>query len=214
MNYERLYQYRFRNIDQDARDAVWGEIAPFIYGVLGKPDVVLDPAAGRGEFINHVPARERWAVDMVSYPEGTHAPGTQVIVSDIFDAELPQGYFDGIWVSNFLEHLLSQEQVATFLEKMHGCLKPGGRIAVMGPNFQYCSKDYFNCADHTLALTHGAVAEHLYAAGFEPELEVARFLPYSFRSKLPPSVPGTRRYLKTPIAWRFLGKQFLVVGRA
>jgi SAM-dependent methyltransferase len=214
MNYERLYEYRFRDIDQDSRTAVWGEIAPFISKVLGDPEVVLDPAAGRGEFINAVPARERWAVDMVAYPEGTHAPGTEVIVSDIFDAELPQHYFEGVWISNFLEHLLSQEQVATFLEKMHSCLKPGGKIAVMGPNFRYCSRDYFDCADHTLIFTHGAVAEHLYAAGFEPELVVPRFLPYSFRSKLPPSVAGTRRYLKTPLAWRLLGKQFLVVARA
>jgi SAM-dependent methyltransferase len=214
MNYERLYEYRFRDIDQDSRTAVWGEIAPFISKVLGDPEVVLDPAAGRGEFINAVPARERWAVDMVAYPEGTHAPGTEVIVSDIFDAELPQHYFEGVWISNFLEHLLSQEQVATFLEKMHSCLKPGGKIAVMGPNFRYCSRDYFDCADHTLIFTHGAIAEHLYAAGFEPELVVPRFLPYSFRSKLPPSVAGTRRYLKTPLAWRLLGKQFLVVARA
>ena len=117
MNYERLYEYRFRDIDQDSRTAVWGEIAPFISKVLGDPEVVLDPAAGRGEFINAVPARERWAVDMVAYPEGTHAPGTEVIVSDIFDAELPQHYFEGVWISNFLEHLLSQEQGRPSLKK-------------------------------------------------------------------------------------------------
>ncbi len=214
MNYERLYEYRFRDIDQDARTAVWGEIAPFIHEVLGRPRIVLDPAAGRGEFINAVPAEERWAVDMVDYPEGTHAPGTKVVVSDIFDADLPEQYFDGVWVSNFLEHLLSQEDCARFLEKMHSILKPGGRIAIMGPNFRYCAKDYFDCADHTLIFTHGAIAEHLYAAGFEPERIEPRFLPYSFRSKLPPSPAGTRRYLRTPAAWRLLGKQFLVVGRA
>ena len=214
MNYERLYEYRFRDIDQDARTAVWGEIAPFIHEVLGKPRIVLDPAAGRGEFINAVPAEERWAVDMVDYPEGTHAPGTKVVVSDIFDADLPESYFDGVWVSNFLEHLLSQEDCARFLEKMHRVLKPGGRIAIMGPNFRYCKNDYFDCADHTLIFTHGAIAEHLYAAGFEPERIEPRFLPYSFRSRLPPSVAGTRRYLRTPLAWRLLGKQFLCVGRA
>ena len=46
-------------------------------------------------------------------------------------ADLPKNHFDGVFVSNFLEHLLSQEQVAEFLGKMHGHLKPGGRIAVM-----------------------------------------------------------------------------------
>ena len=56
----------------------------------------------------------------------------------------------------------------------------------MGPNFRYCSHEYFDCADHTLIFTHVAIEEHLYAAGFEPERIVPRFLPYSFRGRLPP----------------------------
>lgn len=214
MNYQRLYEYRFRGVDQAARTAVWNEIAPFVHRQLGSPERVLDPAAGRGEFINAVPARERWAVDQVAYAEGTYAPGVRSIVSDVFDAELPADYFDGIWVSNFLEHLLSQEAVATFLEKMHGTMRRGGRIAIIGPNFRYCAKEYFDMADHTLLFTHRAIAEHLYAAGFEPERIEPRFLPYSFTGKLPPSPALTRRYLQLQPAWRLLGKQFLVIGRA
>jgi hypothetical protein len=96
---------------------------------------------------------------------------------------------------------------------MHGVLAPGGSIAVMGPNFRFCSDEYFDCADHTLIFTHLAIEEHLYAAGFEPSKSVPRYLPYSFRGRLPPSRALTRRYLKTPLAWRLLGKQFLVLGR-
>lgn len=213
MNFQRLYEYRFRDIDQDARTGVWREIAAFVHQQMGAPERVLDPAAGRGEFINAVPARERWAVDQVAYEEGTYDTGVRSVVSDIFDADLPEGYFDGVWVSNFLEHLLTQEQCATFLEKMHSVLRPGGRIAIIGPNFRYCSKEYFDMADHTLIFTHRAIAEHLYAAGFEPERVEARFLPYSFTGKLPPSPTLTRRYLQTPPAWRLLGKQFFLVGR-
>jgi hypothetical protein len=213
MNYQRLYEYRFRGIDQGARAEVWKEIATHVHDEMGRPQRILDPAAGRGEFINNVPAAERWAVDAVAYEEGTHAPDTRVIVSDIFEAELPEAYFDGVWVSNFLEHLLTQEAVAAFLEKMHGLLVPGGSIAIMGPNFRFCSDEYFDCADHTLIFTHVAIEEHLYAAGFEPSKSVPRYLPYSFRGRLPPSRALTRRYLKTPLAWRLLGKQFLVLGR-
>jgi hypothetical protein len=83
----------------------------------------------------------------------------------------------------------------------------------MGPNFRYCAKHYFDCADHTVILTHVGVEEHLYAAGFEIEAVDARFLPYSFRGRLPASPALTRRYLAAPLAWRLLGKQFLVVGR-
>jgi hypothetical protein len=82
----------------------------------------------------------------------------------------------------------------------------------MGPNFRYCARWYFDCADHTLALTHVAVAEHLYAAGFTVTEVVAKFLPYSFRGRLPASPALTRAYLRHPLLWRLLGKQFLVLG--
>ncbi len=213
MNYQRLYEYRFRGIPQETRSATWVEIAAHVYEALGRPRRVLDPAAGRGEFINAVPAQERWAVDAVAYEEGQHAPGTKAIVADIFDADLPTEHFDAVWVSNFLEHLLTQEAVASFLEKMHDVLVPGGRIAIMGPNFRYCADEYFDCADHTLIFTHVAIAEHLYAAGFEPTRVVPRYLPYSFRGHRPASQWMVRRYLQTPVAWRVLGKQFLVIGQ-
>jgi hypothetical protein len=213
MNYQRLYEYRFRDIPQTTRSQAWTEIAAHVYRELGRPQRTLDPAAGRGEFINAVPSPERWAVDAVDYEEGTHDPGVNVVVSDIFEAELPQEHFDAVWVSNFLEHLLTQEAVATFLEKMRDTLRSGGRIGVMGPNFRYCAKEYFDCADHTLIFTHVAIAEHLYAAGFEPIRIVPRFLPYSFRGRLPAGPRLIRRYLQTPQAWPLLGKQFLVIGQ-
>jgi Methyltransferase domain len=213
MNYQRLYEYRFRDVDQRARTAVWREISAHIHEQLGRPERVLDPAAGRGEFINAVPARERWAVDRVAYAEGTYAPDVRSVIADALEAELPEAHFDGVWVSNFLEHLTTQETVATFLERMHALTAVGGRIAIMGPNFRYCAGQYFDMADHTLIFTHRAIAEHLYAAGFEPERVEPRFLPYSFTGRLPPSAALTRLYLRTPAAWRLLGKQFLVIGR-
>lgn len=213
MNYERLYSYRFRGIDQGSRAGVWEEISPHIHRALGSPEAVLDPAAGRGEFISAVPARERWAVDMAAHAEADYGDGTTVITAEIMDAELPPDHFGGVFVSNFLEHLHSQEDVSAFLERMREVTKPGGRIAIMGPNYRYCSKEYWDFADHIIALTHMAIAEHLYTAGFEPERVVPRFLPYSFTGILPPSRRLTAAYLRTPLAWRVLGKQFLVIGR-
>jgi SAM-dependent methyltransferase len=213
MNYERLYAYRFRDIDQGDRLKVWEEIAPHVHGLMGSPQVVLDPAAGRGEFIGSIAAKERWAVDEVAYPEAERTAGVKIVTSGIMEAELPSGHFDGVFASNFLEHLRDQEAISTFLERMREVMVPGGRIAIMGPNYRYCAKDYWDCADHYVALTHVAIAEHLYAAGFEPQRIVPRYLPYSFRGALPPSRRLTRMYLRTPPAWRLLGKQFLVIGQ-
>jgi hypothetical protein len=83
----------------------------------------------------------------------------------------------------------------------------------MGPNFKYCADEYFDCADHTLALTHVSVEEHLYAAGFRVTKVIPRFLPFSFRGVLPPSPALTAYYLRMPLAWRLLGKQFLVIAK-
>ncbi len=213
MNYKRLYSYRFREIDQVARLRVWKEIAPHVHGLMGSPQAVLDPAAGRGEFIGSIPAAERWAVDEVAYPEAEEMVGVKVLTASIMDAELPGEHFDGVFASNFLEHLHDQEAIAQFLERMRDAMKLGGRIAIMGPNYRYCAKEYWDCADHYVPLTHVAIAEHLYAAGFEPQHVIARYLPYSFRGILPPSPRLTSLYLKTPPAWRLLGKQFLVIGR-
>ena len=167
MNYERLYEYRFRNVDQRAREAVWEQIARHVHRQLGEPRRVLDPAAGRLEFINAIPSEERWAIDDVAYPESKPAPGTKLIVEDVMKVDLPPDHFDAVFVSNFLEHLPTQEAVAQFLSKMRASLRPGGNLAVLGPNFRYCADEYFDCADHTLIFTHVAIEEHLYAAGFD-----------------------------------------------
>lgn len=212
MDYQRLYDYRFRNVAQGRRDDVWAAVAPMLYERLKRPERILDPAAGRCEFINAIPSAERWAVDAVAYEEIVAKDGIRLIVSEIMKADLPREYFGGVFVSNFLEHLPSQEAVADFLERMHDCLLPGGRIAIMGPNFRFCSREYFDYADHTVILTERGVAEHLYAAGFKIVSVHPHFLPYTFSGRLPSHPALVRAYLRIPAAWRILGKQFLVVA--
>ena len=56
-------------------------------------------------------------------------------------------------MSNFLEHINDSEEVYKFLEKAYQWLKQSGILVVMGPNFKYCSKDYFDCIDYKLILT-------------------------------------------------------------
>jgi hypothetical protein len=214
LDFQKLYEYRHRRVYRENRVAVWNEIAAYVYDLMGRPERVLDPAAGWGEFINAVPAPERWMVDAVEFPEHHADPMVKTIFADIADVELPPSYFDGIFVSNFLEHLATPDDIADFLVQMRETIAPGGRIVVMGPNFKYAWKQYFDFADHRLALTHITVMEHLAAVGFEIESVSPRFLPYSFTGRLPAWPELTRLYLKVPLAWHVLGKQFAVVGRA
>ncbi|HEY5164813.1 MAG TPA: class I SAM-dependent methyltransferase [Acidimicrobiia bacterium] len=213
LDYGRLYEFRFRDVEQRARQTVWNEIGPFVWKRMGSPARVLDPAGGRGEFVNSIAADERWLVDLVDYPHRQTVPGVKVVIGDVLTLDLPRDYFDGIFVSNLLEHLPDPDAVAGFLARMREALAPGGVLAIMGPNFKYCAREYFDCADHLLALTHVSVEEHLIAAGFEVHENVARFLPFSFRSRLPSSARLTRLYLQMPLLWRVAGSQFLLLAR-
>lgn len=214
MDLDRIYAYRFKDVDHAKRGMVWSELATFLHREMGRPERILDPAAGLCEFINLVPSAERWAVDMNEPFIRQHAgKDVHVVIGDTLKVDLPADHFDGIFVSNFLEHLHSQEEVAAFLRKMYGHLRKGGRIAVMGPNFKYVYKQYFDFADHTVILSELGLAEHLYGAGFEVERIHPRFLPLSFRGGLPINRMLVRAYLGMPWAWRFFGKQFLLIGR-
>lgn len=212
LDFRRLYEYRFAGIDQAARQRVWDVIGPWIHRRMGSPRRVLDPAAGRFEFLNAIDADERRAIDAVD-TGFARTERISLTVGSALDVELPDGHFDGVFVSHFLEHLATPAHVALLLRRMHRAMAPGGHIAVLGPNFRYCSREYFDCADHILALSHVSVAEHLHAAGFEVTDVIPRFLPFSFRGILPPSATLAAAYLRLPPAWRVLGKQLLVIAR-
>jgi len=213
MNFDRIYEYRFQGIDEEKKKITWEEIANYIFNRLSQPKRLLDPAAGKCELVNSIKSEERWAVDLNDYFIRKYAAeGVKIVVGDIFKVDLPDAYFDGVFISNFLEHLNSQEEVATLLEKMYKSLRPGGKIAIMGPNFRYTYRSYFDFADHTVILTELGLAEHLYGAGFEIESIHPKFLPLSFRGGIPVSRFLVRTYLSLPLAWSILGKQFLLVA--
>ena len=146
---------------------------------------MLDPAAGRGEFVNAIPATERWVIDTVEHEQASLDDGVKVLIGDARTMPLPDGYFDGVFISNLLEHFASQEAIGAFLVRLRHAMAGGGRIAILGPNFRYCAREYFDCADHTLALTHRSVEEHLYTAGFEIERVIPRYLPVLVPQPLP-----------------------------
>ena len=84
---------------------------------------MLDPAAGFCEFINNVPAVERWAVDQNSQFLLKYAhKHVHKISGSCLDAKIPLDYFDVVFVSNFLEHLKDSEEVYKFLRRAYcGC---------------------------------------------------------------------------------------------
>jgi hypothetical protein len=51
----------YRTSADECLRTVLASVGDHAHGRMGAPQRVLDPAAGRGEFITAVPAAERWA---------------------------------------------------------------------------------------------------------------------------------------------------------
>jgi hypothetical protein len=82
----------------------------------------------------------------------------------------------------------------------------------MGPNIKYLPGAYWDFWDHYVPLTEASLKEALITRGFTVDVCIGRFLPYTMSDGRRYPLALLRAYLRLPLAWRFLGKQFLVVG--
>jgi SAM-dependent methyltransferase len=213
---KNLYQHRFPPAMLARRDAVWKVLCRSWFSRYIPPRArVLEVAAGYCEFINNIEAEERVAIDLNPETCRHAAPGVVVheAAAEDLAATVPCGHFDAAFMSNFLEHCRSRDHVLEVLRAVAAVLKPGGRVLILGPNFRYCYKEYFDYFDHYLPLTEKAVVEALGLAGFEMGLVADRTLPFTFRSRLPSWPWLVRLYLKAPWVWRLFGAQFFIVAR-
>jgi SAM-dependent methyltransferase len=212
---ESVYERRFHTSDSERKDGVWAEIVAYLQRFIPADARVLDIACDRGFFIRHVRAGERWATDLRDMrrwiPGDVHFLESSGLT---LDEKLSQDYFDVIFMSNYLEHLLSRAEVVRQLVVAHRLLRKGGRVIVLQPNIRLVGGRYWDFIDHHVALTERSLAEAATLAGFESEQVITRFLPYSTLGRLPQSRSLVKLYLRLPAAWWWLGKQTLYVGRA
>jgi hypothetical protein len=85
---------------------------------------------------------------------------------------------------------------------------------VLQPNIRLTGPAYWDFVDHKVALTEKSLVEAAELAGFQTEVLIKRFLPYTTKGRLPVSRTLAAVYLRVPPAWRVFGKQTLYVGSA
>lgn len=210
---KEVYDLRFDDADVRAKNAIWGEVGRYLQRYVPRDGKVVDIACDLGYFIRNVRAHERWATDIrevgSALPRDVHFVRASGL--DLAEA-LPNEYFDVAFLSNYLEHLSSTEAVLQQLRVAFALLKPGGRILILQPNIRLTGGRYWDFIDHQTALTERSLAEAAMMAGFRTKQVVARFLPYTTKSRLPQHPALVRAYLAFPPAWLLLGKQTLYLG--
>ena len=87
-----------------------------------------------------------------------------------------------------------------------------GTIIVLQPNIRYCGADYWMFFDHVTPLEEHSLQEVLEQTGFRVRTMIPRFLPYTTVGKRDIPLWMILWYLRMPWAWRFFGKQTLVVA--
>jgi SAM-dependent methyltransferase len=211
----KIYGARFLETGLAKRNRVWQTLCKYYFQKYIPPHAaVLDLACGYGEFINNIVADQKFAVDL-----NRDAPrylGKDVrffnkVASDLSDIEKDK--IDVVFTSNFLEHLRDKSECDRVMKQVLEVLKPGGLFMILGPNIRYAYAEYWDYYDHYLPLSHLSLAEGLATNGFEVGTVIPRFLPYTMKNSVPTHPILIRGYLGVPLAWRFLGKQFLGFAR-
>ena len=208
-----LYKRRF---DGNAafRNSMWRMLCrSFFQNYIDPAATVLEVGAGHCEFINHINAARRIAVDLSTDTKNYAAPGVEVVTTPSTDlSAIPSGTADVVFASNFFEHL-SRPDILTTLSELRRVLRSSGRLLILQPNIRYCYRDYWMFFDHITPLDDSSMIEALEMSGFSPLSVIRRFLPFTTKSSLPKSLLLLRIYLAIPLLWRFLGAQSFIEAR-
>jgi SAM-dependent methyltransferase len=198
-----------------ARSVVWKVVAHHLAEHIPPDADVLEIGAGYCDWINHVRAARRVAVDV--WPEVSRhaAPGVEAVLLDASGGLTPFGEatFDVVLASNLLEHF-PPDTAAAVARDVWRVLRPGGRFIIIQPNFRYAWRSYFDDYTHRAVFTDVSIAAMLRAQGFRVDRAQPRFLPYSMQgSRVPITSWLVKAYLLSPIK-PFAGQMLVVASRA
>ena len=212
---DKIYRRRFNEYECEQKNKIWKVLCPnFFQRFIPVDAVVLDIGAGYCEFINNIRCFKKIAVDLNEDTPSFASPDVEVVSSLSTDLSfLESDSIDRVFMSNFLEHLRTKQEVLKTFEEIFRVLKVGGKVITLHPNIRYLYMDYWDYFDHHVPLTDKSIAEGLEVVGFKVEISIDRFLPFTTKSKIPKHPFFVKLYLMFPLIWWFMGKQALVVAK-
>ena len=210
----KIYEKRFSG-HENYRNQVWKILVEqFISKWITSTHHILDLGCGYGEFINHTKCEVRHAMDL--NPKTRSLMDKKIIFheQDCSESwEIGHNSLDLVFTSNFFEHLPNKESLDRTVGEIKKALKPGGRIIAMGPNISVLKGKYWDFWDHHVALSDQSLCELLQIYDFTIEQSESKFLPYNMVRVKERPLFMVSIYLRFPILWEILGKQFLIIAQ-
>lgn len=206
-NNKNYHKTRFKF--DPGRVKVWKAITEYLQPYVGKDKTVFDMGSGYGDFINLIKAKKKYALDISSdVKDYINKDVTFINKPSTSLEDLATASVDVVFSSNLLEHLdrIQLDQTMTGIKR---AIKKGGVLILIGPNYRYAYREYFDDYTHKSIFTHITLTDLMFEYGFTPIKVVPKFLPLSLKSKLPKSYLLTKAYLKSPV--HPMGKQMLLI---
>ena len=210
-----LYRIRFSEKDRVRKDRVWKVLCEdFFQQYIPITSSVLEFACGYGEFIRHINAAHKIAIDLNTESRDFLPENVEFYPCGATNISMvPDNSMDICFSSNFFEHLPDKSSLDQVLSEALRVLEPDGLYIAMQPNMRYEPGRYWDYYDHVLPLTHLSCYEAFSKAGFEVIELIDRFVPFSTNSQFPQHPFFVRLYLRCRPLWRLLGGQFIIIGR-
>lgn len=215
IDYVQCYKNRFSETEKERKHLMWKLLCEvFFQKFVGRKDTVIDIGAGYCEFINNIKCGRKIAIDINS--DIKKFANKNVEVSNINIFNLPKKFenvADVIFITNFLEHLDTKDEVVGVLVIANKLLKNHGKLILVQPNIDLTKESYWDYIDHKVVLNTKSIEEAINLSGFQIKLFIKKFLPYTTKAPfLPISKLLLQLYLLIPQAIRPFTGQSLVVA--
>ncbi len=211
MSNEEKGYFNTRLSPEPKRDAIWKEITRHLQRFIPENARILELGAGYCSFINQIKASRKHALDRSGVIRRYAHKDVTLHITNCTNLRIFEDNSFDVVFSSFLYEHLNRQELNIVMRELRRILRTDGILMTMLPNFKYIARHYFDDYTHKQIFSHISFADYLESRGFEVTHVQGKFIPYSFKSRLPKSALLMRLYLWMP--WSPFAGNMLVVAR-